>query len=103
MLTKRLPVVKVRIHTIAGLKEVLGHGDIELPVPQGATIRALLALMVKRWGEGLVPYFSDFDHARPLPHVRILVRGQDIAFLDGIDTQLSEGDEVLLLPLVGGG
>lgn len=86
-----------------GLKEVLGHGMIELPVPRGTTVLTLIALMVERWGAGLSPYFSDLDEARPLPHVRVLVNGQDIAFLHGTATRLQEGDEVLMLPLLGGG
>jgi molybdopterin converting factor small subunit len=32
-----------------------------------------------------------------------MVNGQTIQFLDGLGTVLKEGDEVLLLPLVGGG
>ncbi|MGA2108878.1 MAG: MoaD/ThiS family protein [Syntrophorhabdales bacterium] len=96
-------MIKVKVRTIAGLKKILGRDEVELPVPQGATMATLIALMAEQWGEDLSAYLSDPDRASPLPHVRILVNGQDIAFLDGISTPLMDGDEVLMLPLVGGG
>ncbi len=96
-------MITIRIHTIIGLKEVLGRGMIEFPVPPRTTVGTLLALMIEKWGTKLSGYFSDFDCAGPLPRVRILVNGQDIAFLSGSGTELQEGDEILLLPMVGGG
>jgi molybdopterin converting factor small subunit len=59
--------------------------------------------MVEKWGAGLASYFSDAGQDRPLPKIRILVNGQDIGFLHGMETELRDGDEVIILPLVGGG
>jgi MoaD family protein len=35
--------------------------------------------------------------------VNVYLGGEDIRFLDGLDTPLSEGDEVTILPAVAGG
>ena len=35
--------------------------------------------------------------------VNVYVSGEDIRFQDGLDTQLSDGDEVTILPAVAGG
>jgi len=35
--------------------------------------------------------------------VNVYVDGEDIRFQDGLDTQLSDGDEVTILPAVAGG
>ncbi len=35
--------------------------------------------------------------------VNVYVSGEDIRFQDGLDTELSEGDEVTILPAVAGG
>jgi molybdopterin converting factor small subunit len=37
------------------------------------------------------------------PHVRVMVNGQTIQFLQGMSTPLKEGDEVLILPPASGG
>ncbi|HUJ68914.1 MAG TPA: MoaD/ThiS family protein [Syntrophorhabdales bacterium] len=94
---------KVKVRTIARLKEILGQDEVELPVPQDATVGTLMTLMTERWGEDLSVKSFEAHGSGPLPHVRILVNGQDIAFLEGIATRLADGDEVLMLPLVGGG
>jgi molybdopterin synthase sulfur carrier subunit len=35
--------------------------------------------------------------------VNVYLRGEDIRFLDGLETPVSEGDEVTILPAVAGG
>ncbi len=59
--------------------------------------------MLETRGEELSPHLLDPETHLPLPHVRIMVNGQAIRFLNGLETLLFEGDEVLLLPLVAGG
>ncbi|MCW4045343.1 MAG: MoaD/ThiS family protein [Candidatus Bathyarchaeota archaeon] len=39
----------------------------------------------------------------PRPNVLILVNGREISVLDGLDTVVQEGDEVVLVPVVHGG
>jgi len=96
-------VISITIRTILGLKEILGKDVIEFSIPQGTAVKALVALMVEQWGARLASYFSDAEQDRPLPKIRILVNGRDIGFLNGMETELRDGDEILMLPLVGGG
>ena len=76
---------------------------IEFSITEGTTVKALLALMVDTWGTRFAAYFSDAEQDHTLPKIRILVNGRDIGFLNGMETELRDGDEVLMLPLVGGG
>ena len=96
-------MISITIHTIIGLKEILGQEVIKFPIPEGTTVKSLLALMVDKWGARLAPYFSEAEQDHPLPKIRIVVNGRDIGFLHGMETELQDGDEVLMLPLVGGG
>lgn len=96
-------MINITIHTIIGLKEILGDEVVEFPIPEGTTIKSLVDLMVEKWGARLTPYFSDEGDDRPLPKIRIAVNGKDIGFLQNMETELRNGDEVLMLPLVGGG
>jgi molybdopterin synthase sulfur carrier subunit len=96
-------VISITIRTIIGLKQILGQEVIEFSISEGTTVKALVALMVEKWGARLAPYFSDAEDDRPLPKIRIAVNGRDIGFLNGMETELRDGDEVLMLPLVGGG
>jgi MoaD family protein len=95
--------MKVTLHTILGLKEAMGQGLTEIDLPDGSTIEDLLTYLKQRSGERLSRRLFDPDSGAVLPYVRIMVNGQTIQFLEGMETSLKEGDEVLILPPVSGG
>jgi molybdopterin synthase sulfur carrier subunit len=74
-----------------------GEGEIEV---EGATV-----------GDALDAVFEQHDDLRERitedgglrRFVNVYVSGEDIRFRDGLETQLSDGDEVTILPAVAGG
>jgi sulfur-carrier protein len=95
--------MKIILHTIMGIKDVIGQRLTELDLPQGSKVADLLRYMKGRWGEGLSTHLFDPDKGDVLPYVRIMVNGQTIQYLQGFETPLEEEDEVLILPPVSGG
>ena len=45
----------------------------------------------------------DPDLGDPRPNALILLNGKDISILDGLETQVNDGDEVVLIPVSHGG
>ena len=74
-----------------------GSGEIEV---EGTTV-----------GEALDAVFAEHDDLKARitedgtlrRFVNVYVSGEDIRFADGLDTGLSDGDEVTILPAVAGG
>lgn len=95
--------MKVTLHTILSLKQAVGQRLTEIDLPQGSTVEDFVAYMKAQWGDKLSPHFMDPNKGTVLPHVRILVNGQTIDHLKGMETPLNEGDEVLILPPASGG
>ncbi len=95
--------MKVTLHTILGLKQAIGQGLVEIDVRDGSTVADFLAHLKERWGDELSGHLFDPESGAVLPHVRVMVNGQTIQFLLGMETALKEGDEVLLLPPASGG
>jgi sulfur-carrier protein len=95
--------MKVTLHTTLGIKDVIGQRLMEIELPHGSTIEDFLAYMRERWGNKLSTRLFHPDSGAVLPYVRIMVNGQTIDFLQGIETPLKEGDEVLILPPASGG
>ena len=95
--------MKITLQTVMGLKQVVGQRLVEIDLPQGSTVEDFVAYMKKRWGDKLSPHLIDPQNNQVHPHVRIMVNGQTIQFLNGMQTLLNEGDEVVILPLVSGG
>ena len=88
--------IEVRIPTILrtytdGAKTVEGSGD---------TLRALIADLDIRH-----PGIADriVDDAGLRRFVNVYLNDEDVRFLDGIDTAVSDGDSITVLPAVAGG
>jgi len=96
-------LISIKIRTILDFKKVIGSGEVTLLIPPSTTLKALLGIMVKKWGRELATRLCEADSNTPLPYIRLMVNGRDIAFLNRLETELREGDEVLILPPVSGG
>jgi len=96
-------LIKVKVHAILGLKQIIGQSEVQISIPEGSSLQELVSLMVERWGTELSSRLFDSDGISLLPHNRIMVNGQDLAFLDGIKTVLHDQDEIHIIPPVAGG
>jgi MoaD family protein len=67
---------------------------------EGATVGDVLDALYERYGELRSRIAEDGGLRR---FVNVYVGGEDIRFLDGLDTAVSDGDEVTILPAVAGG
>jgi molybdopterin synthase sulfur carrier subunit len=96
-------VIKVKVYTIMELKKILGQREFELSIPPESTVRDLLSWMANKWGDRLSAHLFKPGSDSPLPHIRLMVNGRSIEFLNGMDTVLHDGDEFSMLPFVAGG
>jgi len=74
-----------------------GEGEIEV---EGTTVREALDAVFEQHQDLRERITEDGGLRR---FVNVYVSGEDIRFQDGLDTELSEGDEVTILPAVAGG
>jgi len=70
-------------------------------VLDGATVREVLDGLYARF-DGLGDRLADEDGALRR-FVNVYVGGEDIRFLDGLDTPVADGAELTILPAVAGG
>jgi MoaD family protein len=67
---------------------------------EGTTVGEVLDALYERYGDLRSRIAEDCGLRR---FVNVYVGGEDIRFLDGLDTQVADGDEVTILPAVAGG
>ncbi|HYZ81726.1 MAG TPA: ubiquitin-like small modifier protein 1, partial [Solirubrobacteraceae bacterium] len=89
--------VTVKIPT--QLRSVTG-GEAEASVEDVSTVGEVLDGLYERF-EGLRERIAEDGDLRRF--VNVYVEGEDIRFLDGLDTAVEDGDEVTILPAVAGG
>jgi MoaD family protein len=89
--------VTVKIPT--QLRAVAG-GEAEVPA-EGATVGEVLESLYGRHGELRDRIAGDDGQLRRF--VNVYLAGEDIRFLDGLETPVPEGAELTILPAVAGG
>jgi MoaD family protein len=90
--------MSVRVKIPTQLREATG-GEAVAEV-DGSTVGEVLDALYARYGELRSRIAEDGGLRR---FVNVYVAGEDIRFLDGLDTTVSDGDEVTILPAVAGG
>ena len=89
--------VKVRIPT--QLRQ-LTAGNAEVPVGTG-TVREVIAAVDERF-PGFAGRLLD-EHGALRRFVNVFVADEDVRFLDGLDTKVTDGQAVSVVPAVAGG
>ena len=85
--------IRTQLRAAAG-----GESEAEL---EGATVREVLDSLYERY-DGLSERLAD-ENGSLRRFVNVYLSGEDIRFLDGLDTPVDDGAELTILPAVAGG
>ena len=93
---------KIIIRGASFVQEIMGTREIEMEAKDGSTVENLLAELDIKFDRRLSKRLYNEDGS-PSNLVRIFLNGRDIRFLDKKALILSDGDIILLLPVLAGG
>ena len=95
--------VKVRFFT--SLREIVNKREetLTFPAEEKVTVNTALKTLTQKYGSPFAEYVYDGKTAQPKSFLQFLVNGKSTEALDGLETQLKEGDVLAILPPVGGG
>jgi molybdopterin synthase sulfur carrier subunit len=91
----------IKLKVFGTLRQFFPAKQVEMEVQDGDTVRDALVRLA-----GEYPAFGQRilnDEGNLQKAINVLVNGRSIAFLDGLDTTIQEGDELAIFPAVGGG
>jgi len=80
-----------------------GQRQFEVSLADGSTVGHFLEELTSTWGDELAIRLFEPDGSKLLAHIGLMVNGRSISMLQNMETVLQDGDEVLILPPVGGG
>jgi molybdopterin synthase sulfur carrier subunit len=84
------------------LREITGRKEDHVEFSKTATVSSLLKQLSRKYGKEFDDYmFDELGDVRG--HLQILINGQSVSKMRGLKTRLKEGDQVAILPPVGGG
>jgi molybdopterin synthase sulfur carrier subunit len=96
-------LIQVKVRTILELKKIFGQGQFEESLADGSTVGDFLLQITKNWSDEKASRLFEPGTSKLLPHIQLMVNGRSIRILDNFETELEDGDELTILPPVGGG
>ena len=96
--------MKIRVKSFLTLRKVMdGQASLEIEV-EALTIRQLLEQLCDRFGENLRNMIFDPETQGQSQDINILINGRHYRHMpDRLDSDLKDGDEVCIFPLIAGG
>jgi len=92
----------VKVKFLGVFKKAYGNGQISLEMEKKEKLRDLIRKIAKSSPE-LRRVLIDPELDNPLPNAVILVNGKEINVLQGLDTEVGNSDEIVLIPVIHGG
>ena len=97
--------MRVSVRFFTSLREITGKKEecMEFNEGEAVTISKVLDRLSKRYGKSFVAYVFDDRTHEPKGFLQFLVNGRSASTLEGLSTELSDGDVLAIIPPVGGG
>jgi len=97
--------LQVSVRFFTSLREILGTKEetIEFPESGEVTVGNVLEKLKQRYGKPFVEYVYDQKTGEMKGFLQLLVNGKSASALNGMQTELADGDVLAILPPVGGG
>ncbi len=92
----------VKLKFLGALRHASGKETLSLDCKTGASVLDLVNAVANRKSE-LRRSLLDEQLDSPKPNALILVNGKEISVLNGLETTVKDGDEVVFVPVVHGG
>ena len=97
--------MQVSVRFFTSLREIVDKKEEILEFPEGekVTVDTVLKTLRQRYGKRFVEYIYDRETGEVRGFLQFLVNGKSASTLNGLQTELKDGDVLAILPPVGGG
>ena len=92
----------VNVKFIGSFRSLSGKKELELTLQESSPIKEVIKMIVEelpKLGQALI----DPDCEGPKTNMLVLVNGKELSVLDRFETMITDGDEVVFVPVVHGG
>ena len=97
--------MQVSVRFFTSLREIVDKKEEMLKFPEGekVTVAMVLQTLSQRYAKRFVEYVYDGKTGKVRGFLQFLINGKSAATLNGLETELEDGDVLAILPPVGGG
>ena len=97
--------MQTSVRFFTSLREIIGKKEEQLRFPDDSrvTVAMVLETLGRCYGERFVEYVYDDNTDNVRGFLQFLINGKSATTLNGLQTELEDGDVLAILPPVGGG
>jgi molybdopterin synthase sulfur carrier subunit len=97
--------VEVKVRFFTNLREIVNKREETLTFSEGekVTVDLVLKTLAQKYGNPFTAYVYNGKTEQPKNFLQFLVNGTSTSTLNGLETELKDGDVLAILPPVGGG
>jgi molybdopterin synthase sulfur carrier subunit len=97
--------VEVKVRFFTNLREIVNKREETLTFTKGekVTVDLVLKTLAQKYGKPFTEYVYNGKIEQPKNFLQFLVNGNSTTTLNGLETELKDGDVLAILPPVGGG
>jgi len=92
----------INIKLLGVFRRAYGSSVVKLKIKKNVQLREIIQKLADS-SKDLKRVLIDPELENPLPNAVILLNGKDISALNGLETPIKDGDEVVLIPVIHGG
>ena len=96
-------VVSVEVRFLGIFQRLSGKKRFQLKLEEPATIRRVIMNLTETFSSDFKRVVVDPQLDDPRPNALILVGGKEISVLQGLETEVKDSEEIVLVPMVHGG
>jgi molybdopterin synthase sulfur carrier subunit len=97
--------VEVKVRFFTNLREIVNKREepLTFPASEKVTVDLVLKTLSQKYGTPFIEYVYNGKTGQPKNFLQFLINGTSTSTLNGLETELKDGDVLAILPPVGGG
>jgi molybdopterin synthase sulfur carrier subunit len=95
--------MKITVKFFASLREISGRKEEVINLDDGSLVKDLIKILSDKYGPEFKYYVYDEEKDSLKQDIQFLLNGRNVLTLNGLKTRLQDGDQIAILPPVGGG
>jgi len=95
--------IHVKVKLLGVFRGLSGRDQLPIELKKPAVVREVIQKLVESFPPEFNRVLIDPELNDPRPNALILVNGKEVGVLKGLETEVKEGDEIVLIPVSHGG
>jgi len=95
--------VQVEVRLMGVFQKLSGKKRVKIKLDEPASVKDIVTKLTEAFSQEFKKALIDAQLDDPRPNALILVDGKEINVLQGLETQVKDSQEIVLVPMVHGG